>query len=118
MRRRNREFRSYLPGLGIVTSSSGAALHDLLRGLKRRNDQVDVLIAPVLVQGRTAAGEISEAIRALNQKSDLDVLIVARGGGSIEDLSAFNEEIVARAIFHSRIPVISAVGHETGLYDC
>ena len=99
--------------IGIVTSSTGAALHDLLRGLKRRNDQVDVLIAPVQVQGRSAAGEISEAIRALNQKSDIDVLILARGGGSIEDLWAFNEEVVARAIFHSSIPIISAVGHET-----
>ena len=99
--------------IGIITSSSGAALHDLLRVLKRRNDQVDLLIAPVQVQGRSAAVEISEAIRALNQKPDLDVLIVSRGGGSIEDLWAFNEEIVARAIFHSRIPVISAVGHET-----
>ena len=99
--------------IGIITSSSGVALHDLLRVLKRRNDQVDLLIAPVQVQGRSAAVEISEAIRALNQKPDLDVLIVARGGGSIEDLWAFNEEIVARAIFHSRIPVISAVGHET-----
>ena len=99
--------------IGIITSSSGAALHDLLRVLKRRNDQVDLLIAPVQVQGRSAAVEIAEAIRALNQKPDIDVLIVARGGGSIEDLWAFNEEIVARAIFHSRIPVISAVGHET-----
>ena len=99
--------------IGIITSSSGAALHDLLRVLKRRNDQVDLLIAAVQVQGRSAAVEISEAIRALNQKPDIDVLIVARGGGSIEDLWAFNEEIVARAIFHSRIPVISAVGHET-----
>ena len=99
--------------IGIITSSSGAALHDLLRVLKRRNDQVDLLIAPVQVQGRSAAVEISEAIRALNQKPDIDVLILARGGGSIEDLWAFNEEIVARAIFHSRIPVISAVGHET-----
>ena len=99
--------------IGIITSSSGAALHDLLRVLKRRNDQVDLLIAPVQVQGRSAAAEISEAIRALNQKPDIDVLIVARGGGSTEDLWAFNEEIVARAIFHSRIPVISAVGHET-----
>ena len=99
--------------IGIVTSSTGAALHDLLRGLKRRNDQVDLLIAPVQVQGRSAAAEIAEAIRAMNQRPDIDVLILARGGGSIEDLWAFNEEIVARAIFHSRIPVISAVGHET-----
>ncbi len=104
--------------VGIITSSSGAALHDLLRALKRRNDQVDLLIAPVQVQGRSAAIEISEAIRVLNQKPDLDVLIVARGGGSIEDLWAFNEEIVARAIFHSRIPVISAVGHETDFTIC
>ncbi len=99
--------------IGLITSTSGAALHDILRVLKRRNDRVDLLIAPAQVQGRSAALEISEAIRSLHKESDIDVLIVARGGGSNEDLQAFNEEIVARAIFHSEIPVITAIGHET-----
>ncbi len=99
--------------IGLITSLSGAALQDILRVLKRRNDRVNLLIAPVQVQGKTAASEISQAIRALHRAAGIDVLIVARGGGSIEDLWAFNEEIVARAIFHSEIPVISAIGHET-----
>ena len=99
--------------IGLVTSTSGAALHDILRVLKRRNDGLDLLIAPVQVQGKTAAIEIAQAIKELNQQNDIDVLILARGGGSIEDLWAFNEEIVAREIFNSKIPVISAIGHET-----
>ncbi len=99
--------------IGVITSPTGAAIRDILRILKRRNRGIDVLICPVRVQGEGAAEEIAEAIRLLNQREDLDVLIVGRGGGSIEDLWAFNEEIVARAIFHSRIPIISAVGHET-----
>jgi len=99
--------------IGVITSPTGAAIRDILRILKRRNRGIDVLICPVRVQGEGAAEEIAEAIRLMNQREDLDVLIVGRGGGSIEDLWAFNEEIVARAIFHSRIPIISAVGHET-----
>jgi exodeoxyribonuclease VII large subunit len=99
--------------VGIVTSPTGAAIRDILRILKRRNSSVSVLICPVQVQGNGAAREIAQGIELLNQRDDLDVLIVGRGGGSIEDLWAFNEEVVARAIFASRIPVISAVGHET-----
>ncbi len=99
--------------VGIVTSPTGAALRDILRVLQRRNSGVNVLIAPVRVQGDGAAEEIADAIRLFNTRNDLDTLILARGGGSIEDLWAFNEEVVARAIYDSHIPVISAVGHET-----
>jgi exodeoxyribonuclease VII large subunit len=98
--------------IGIVTSSTGAAIRDILHIIGRRFANVQVLLYPVRVQGQGAAQEIAQAIQALNQLSDVDVMIVGRGGGSLEDLWAFNEEIVARAIFSSRIPVISAVGHE------
>lgn len=98
--------------IGIVTSPSGAAIQDILRVLQRRNDRVNVLIYPARVQGDEAKREIVEGIQYLNSRDDIDVMIVGRGGGSLEDLWAFNEESVARAIFESRIPVISAVGHE------
>lgn len=98
--------------IGIVTSPTGAALQDILRILRRRHESVRVLIYPARVQGQGAASEIAAAIRGLNKFSDIDVMIVGRGGGSLEDLWAFNEELVARAIFESRIPIISAVGHE------
>jgi exodeoxyribonuclease VII large subunit len=98
--------------IGIVTSATGAAIHDILNVLDRRFANVEVLICPVKVQGEGAALEIAQAVRDLNRCGDIDVMIVGRGGGSMEDLWAFNEEIVARAIYHSRIPVISAVGHE------
>jgi exodeoxyribonuclease VII large subunit len=98
--------------IGIVTSSSGAAIRDILRIIDRRFANVQILLYPVRVQGQGAAQEIAQAIQAFNQLPDVDVMIVGRGGGSLEDLWAFNEEIVARAIFSSRIPVISAVGHE------
>ena len=98
--------------IGIVTSPTGAAIRDMLRILARRNASLHVLIYPARVQGEGAAREIVEGIRYLNSRQDLDVIIVGRGGGSIEDLWAFNEEIVARAVCDSRIPVISAVGHE------
>jgi exodeoxyribonuclease VII large subunit len=98
--------------IGIVTSPTGAAIRDMLRILKRRNASLNVLIYPAKVQGSGAAEEIAEGVRYLNARSDIDVIIVGRGGGSIEDLWAFNEEIVARSIFQSKIPVISAVGHE------
>ncbi|MBF8298615.1 MAG: xseA, partial [candidate division NC10 bacterium] len=102
-----------LPGrIGVITSPTGAAIRDILQVLRRRFAGVDVLIHPVTVQGDQAAPEIVDAIRELNRRGGLDVLIVARGGGSIEDLWAFNEEVVARAIADSKIPVISAVGHE------
>jgi exodeoxyribonuclease VII large subunit len=98
--------------IGIVTSPSGAALHDLLTVLRRRQPGVAVVVRPVRVQGPGAARDIATAIDELNEFNGVDVLILARGGGSLEDLWAFNEEIVARAIFRSRLPVISAVGHE------
>jgi exodeoxyribonuclease VII large subunit len=104
--------------VGIVTSPVGAALRDMLQVLGRRNRGIDVIITPVKVQGAGAAREIVDAIRLLNKHAktpgnEIDVIIVGRGGGSIEDLWAFNEEPVARAIYESEIPVVSAVGHET-----
>jgi exodeoxyribonuclease VII large subunit len=98
--------------VGIVTSPTGAAIRDILRILKRRNASLDALIYPARVQGEGAAEEIAAGIRYLNSRTDIDVIIVGRGGGSIEDLWAFNEEIVAQAIYKSEIPLISAVGHE------
>ena len=99
--------------IGVVTSPTGAAVRDILRVLKRRNEAVSVLIAPVRVQGEGAASDIARALRLLNSRKDVDAIIVGRGGGSTEDLSCFNDEAVARAIYNSRVPVISAVGHET-----
>jgi exodeoxyribonuclease VII large subunit len=98
--------------IGVVTSPTGAAIRDILTVLSRRFANVQILLAPVRVQGEGAAGEIAMAIDDLNRYGNLDVMIVGRGGGSLEDLWAFNEESVARAIFRSKIPVISAVGHE------
>lgn len=101
------------PGtIGIITSSAGAAIHDMLRILKKRYPLTQVRLLPVRVQGAEAPGEIAVAIRYANTYSLADLLIVGRGGGSIEDLWAFNDETVAHAIYDSRIPVISAVGHE------
>lgn len=99
--------------IGLVTSPTGAAIRDLLTVIKRRFPNVDIIIAPVLVQGKGAADDICSAIVKLNNLKNLDVIIVGRGGGSIEELWAFNEEKVARAIANSQIPIISAVGHET-----
>ena len=99
--------------IGLVTSPSGAAIRDILQILHRRFANLEILIFPVRVQGEGAAREIVEGLELLNKRGDLDVIVLARGGGSIEDLWAFNEEIVARAIFVSETPVISAVGHET-----
>ncbi|MBQ7229272.1 MAG: exodeoxyribonuclease VII large subunit [Oscillospiraceae bacterium] len=102
-----------LPGtIGIITSSAGAAVHDMLRILRKRYPLTRVRLLPVRVQGAEAPAEIAGAIRYANQHNLADLLIVGRGGGSIEDLWAFNDELVARAIYESRIPVISAVGHE------
>ena len=98
--------------IGIVTSPTGAAIKDILNIIDRRFANVEILIYPVKVQGEGAAQEIAEAITELNNYSDIDVIITGRGGGSLEDLWAFNEEIVARSIYNSRIPIISAVGHE------
>lgn len=105
-----------LPGtpqrLGIITSATGAAIRDILSVLKRRYPALPVLIYPVPVQGEGAGRQIAEAINLANERNECDVLIVGRGGGSLEDLWAFNEEVVARAIYNSEIPIISAVGHE------
>ena len=101
------------PGtIGIVTSSAGAAIHDMLRILRKRYPLTEVRLLPVRVQGAEAPGEIAAAIRYANRYKLADLLIVGRGGGSIEDLWAFNDERVAYAIYESEIPVISAVGHE------
>ncbi len=101
------------PGvIGIVTSSAGAAVHDMLRILRKRYPLTKVLLLPVRVQGVEAPGEIAGAIAYANHYKLCDLLIVGRGGGSIEDLWAFNDELVARAIYASQIPIISAVGHE------
>lgn len=99
--------------IGVITSPSGAAIRDILTVLRRRFASVPVIIYPVAVQGDNAKSEIAKAIATANTLKQCDVLILARGGGSLEDLWAFNEEIVARAIFASQIPVISGVGHET-----
>ncbi len=99
--------------IGVVTSPTGAAIHDILHVLRRRGAGLRLLLRPVRVQGEGAADEIAEAIADLNRQGEADVLIVGRGGGSLEDLWAFNEEAVARAIRASALPVISAVGHET-----
>ncbi len=98
--------------IGIVTSPTGAAIKDILHIIERRFANVEILINPVKVQGEGAAEEIASAITELNNVSGIDVIIAGRGGGSLEDLWAFNEEIVARSIFKSKIPIISAVGHE------
>ncbi len=103
----------YLPHrIGVVTSPTGAAIKDILKVTRRRFQNIDLILRPVRVQGKGAELEIAGAIEEFNDFGDVDVLIVGRGGGSMEDLWAFNEEIVARAIYNSGIPVISAIGHE------
>ena len=99
--------------IGVLTSNTGAVIRDIINVSTRRNPNVYIKLYPVPVQGKGAAEKIAEAIKIMNEKKLADVLIVARGGGSLEDLWPFNEEIVARAIYESEIPVISAVGHET-----
>lgn len=102
----------YAKTIGIVTASTGAAIHDIINITARRNPYVQLILYPALVQGQDARFSIVNGIRTLDSMG-LDVLIVGRGGGSMEDLWAFNEEVVARAIFECGTPVISAVGHET-----
>ena len=99
--------------IAVITSETGAAIQDIQKQLRNRYPLAELLLHPTLVQGELAAAQIAQAIKALNTRTDIDVLIVGRGGGSMEDLWAFNEEIVARAIFESNIPIVSAVGHET-----
>ena len=109
---RKRPLPDYPETIGIVTSPTGAAVRDIIRVLRRRWPAIKIILAPVRVQGTGAAEEISAGIAALNQQGESDLLIVGRGGGSLEDLWAFNEEPVARALAASEIPTISAVGHE------
>ena len=113
----NPEWKQVLPQfvqkIGVITSPSGAVIKDIITTVTRRFPGVEIVLYPTKVQGDGAAQEVAANIQAANQREDLDVLIVGRGGGSIEDLWAFNEEIVVRAIFESRIPIISSVGHET-----
>ena len=104
--------------IGVVTSPRGAALQDILNILRRRHESVNVLIYPAQVQGEAAAGEVSAGVRYFGRHSKVDVIIIARGGGSFEDLFAFNDEGLARVIAASEIPVISAVGHETDFTIC
>lgn len=101
--------------IGVITSASGAAIHDILTVLKRRFPAIPVILYPVAVQGETAKFEIAKALNLANQRAEVDVILLARGGGSLEDLWAFNEEIVARAIADSQIPIISGVGHEVDI---
>lgn len=109
---RKREIPKFPKKIGIATAKDGAALQDMLNIARRRYPLVEIILAPCRVQGEGAAESIVKSIQLLNQQDDIDVIIVGRGGGSIEDLWPFNEEIVARAIFNSKYPVISAVGHE------
>jgi len=102
----------YPDRVGIVTSPTGAAIRDIISVLRRRMPHIQVVLYPVRVQGEGASAEIAQAIRDFDKYGGVDVLIIGRGGGSLEDLWAFNEEIVARALFDCQIPVISAVGHE------
>ena len=113
------KFKKILPKfpktIGIITSPTGAAIQDILKVIKRRYPFVKVLIATTLVQGKGASDSIIESIKLMNEFSNVDSIILGRGGGSLEDLWCFNEEKVARAIFESKIPIISAVGHETDI---
>src|SRR5690606_11541284 len=110
---RKRPIPKFPKAVGVITSPTGAAVRDILITLQRRSPSTPVVLYPVAVQGVHAAPTIVKAIETMNRLDEVDVLIVGRGGGSLEELWAFNEEPVARAIAASRIPVISAVGHET-----
>lgn len=115
---RKKPLPAYPKAVGVVTSPTGAAVQDIKQILGRRFPLAEVILCPVLVQGAGAAEQIAAAVEHFNRLDCADVLIVGRGGGSMEDLWAFNEEIVARAVANSRIPVISAVGHETDFTIC
>lgn len=106
----------YFPQIvALITSPTGAAVQDMVRLIKERNPGVSIVVAPAVVQGTGGADSIAEAIRAVNRWGKADVIILGRGGGSLEDLWCFNEEAVARAVFASRIPIVSAIGHETDI---
>ena len=116
---RHKKTIPFLPEkIGVVTSPSGAVIRDILNITKRRFPMADILIAPVRVQGNDAASEIIQALRNLQSHGAVDVIVIARGGGSLEDIAPFNDEALAREIFRSSIPVVSAVGHETDFTIC
>lgn len=116
---RHKKSLPFLPQrIGVITSPTGAVIRDILHITKRRFPALDILIAPVRVQGGEAAGEMIQALRNLQACENVDVIIIARGGGSLEDIAPFNDEALAREIFRSSIPVISAVGHETDFTIC
>lgn len=102
----------HIQRVGVITSPTGAAVHDILTVLKRRAPQLDVLIYPAMVQGEAAIAQLVNSIETADRRKEVDVIIIGRGGGSLEDLWCFNEEAVARAIFHCQTPIVSAVGHE------
>ena len=115
---RKRSLPAFPQTVGVVTSRSGAAIRDIINVIQRRAPGVQIILRPTTVQGPTAALDIARAIAELNQHSGADILIVGRGGGSAEDLWPFNEEVVARSVFASKIPVVSAVGHEIDFSIC
>jgi len=116
---RHKKTIPFLPEkIGVVTSPTGAVIRDILNITKRRFPMADILIAPVRVQGNDAAPEIIQALRNLQSRGAVDVIVIARGGGSLEDMAPFNDEALAREIFRSSIPVVSAVGHETDFTIC
>jgi len=116
---RHKKTIPFLPEkVGVVTSPTGAVIRDILNITKRRFPMADILIAPVRVQGNDAASEIIQALRNLQSHGAVDVIVIARGGGSLEDIAPFNDEALAREIFRSSIPVVSAVGHETDFTIC
>src|SRR5271166_2224254 len=104
--------------IGVVTSPRGAAIQDMLNILRRRHESVNVLLYPAQVQGDAAASEVSAGVRYFNRHGKMDVIVIARGGGSFEDLFAFNDEGLARIVAASQVPVVSAVGHETDFTIC
>ncbi|MCE2596764.1 exodeoxyribonuclease VII large subunit [Motilimonas cestriensis] len=104
--------------VGLITSATGAAIHDLLSVLKRRNPLLQIIVYPSAVQGKAATAQLVKTLQTANQRNEVDVIVLGRGGGSLEDLWCFNEEALARAVFNSTIPVISAVGHEVDVTIC
>ena len=110
---KKKEIPKYAKNIGVVTSETGAVIRDIYHVTKKKNPYTNLIVYPSKVQGINAEYEIAEGIKYFNENSNVDVIIVARGGGSFEDLAPFNTEVVARAVFNSKIPVISAVGHET-----
>lgn len=113
MQRIKKVLPSFPSKIAVVTSRTGAAIRDILTTVHRRMPSVEVLVYPTLVQGDGAAQKIAENIARINARNDIDLMIIGRGGGSLEELWAFNEEVVVRSVYDSDVPVISAVGHET-----